>query len=428
MQWRNLFRNRQHWDWHLVLYFLNVFSVVFGYSLRGDDFQAAKLFRTALVMFSMAGIVLAQGEITYIFDKKKNWVLYLFLFLNLVVLPFSVDVTRSFERILAWIPFLIYTNYFIVYLFAHYSKDDAKIKLLQIFSLSYFYPVLVMLLTGVAFQTENVYGQSIGSYKANVIGWGCTVFIVMGFDLFANRPMVKWARYLFFAVVFLALWAIVLTGSRSSFAALALSTLVLVLRSKQISIYLKVAATICILGFAYYIIASPDSVVNLRAQYADIRKQKGEVRFKLAEQAFGIFTTNPEVLFTGFGFDNFRAGLQYYAGIRTDLASHNSYLEILFSGGLFSFLFFVISFALNALIKYIRFDSRYFIFLPTLMVIPYFESNLNAGQFLFFPWMTFLFYYIHVSSLQFPVSEMNISKKKKIKWEKSVSTDEANAY
>lgn len=428
MQWRNLFRNRQHWDWHLVLYFLNVFLVVFGYSLRGDEFQAAKLFRTALVMFSMAGIVLAQGEITYIFDKKKNWVLYLFLFLNLVVLPFSVDVVRSFERILAWVPFLIYTNYFIVYLFAHYSKDDAKIKLLQIFSLAYFYPVLVMLLTGVVFQTENIYGQSIGSYKANVIGWGCTVFIVMGFDLFANRPMVKWARYLFFAVVFLALWAIVLTGSRSSFAALALSTLVLVLRSKQISIYLKIAATICILGFAYYIIASPDSVVNLRAQYADIRKQKGEVRFKLAEQAFGIFTTNPEVLFTGFGFDNFRAGLQYYAGIRTDLASHNSYLEILFSGGLFPFLFFVIFFALNGFIKYVRFDSQYFIFLPTLMVIPYFESNLNAGQFLFFPWMTFLFYYIHVSSLQFPVAEMNIYKKKKFKWSKSVSTGETNAY
>ncbi|NBB19691.1 hypothetical protein GVN20_10045 [Runella sp. CRIBMP] len=414
MHWRNLFRNQQHWDWHLVLYFLNVFLVVFGYSLRGEEFQAAKLFRTGLVIFSLAGIILAQGEIKYIFDKKKNWVLYLFLFLNLVVLPFSVDFLRSFERIVAWIPFLIYTNYFIVYLFAHYSKDEAKIKLLQIFSLVYFYPVLVMLIAGVAFQSENVYGQSIGSYKANVIGWGCTIFIVMGFDLFANRPMAKWARNIFFLVVFLALWAIVLTGSRSSFAALALSTLVLVLRSKQISIYLKVAATLCILGFAYYIIASPDSVVNLRAQYADIRKQKGEVRFKLAEQALGIFINNPEVFFTGFGFDGFRAGLQFYAGIRTDLASHNSYLEILFSGGIFSFLCFIVFFALNALLKYVRFDSQSFVFLPALMVIPYFESNLNAGQFLFFPWMTFLFYYIHLSSLQFPVAEMNISKKKKM--------------
>ncbi|WP_428653896.1 O-antigen ligase family protein [Runella sp.] len=423
MQWRNLFRNQQHWDWHLVLYFLNVFSVVFGYSLRGDVFQAAKLFRTGLVMFSLVGVIIAQGEIKYIFDKKKNWVLYLFLFLNLVVLPFSVDFGRSFERILAWIPFLIYTNYFVVYLFAHYSKDEAKIKLLQVFSLTYFYPVVVMLVTGVAFQSENVYGQSIGEYKANVIGWGCTMFIVTSFDLFANRPMVKWARYLFFIVVFLALWAIVLTGSRSSFAALALSTVVLVLRSKQISIYLKIAAALCILGFAYYIIESPDSVVNLRAQYADIRKQKGEVRFKLAEQAFGIFTTNPEVLFTGFGFDNFRAGLQHYAGIRTELASHNSYLETLFSGGVFAFLFFVIFVALNAVIKYVRFDSRYFIFLPTLMVIPYFESNLNAGQFLFFPWMTFLFYYVHISSLQFPVAEMNISKKKKFKQEQSISTE-----
>jgi hypothetical protein len=37
------------------------------------------------------------------------------------------------------------------------------------------------------------------------------------------------------------------------------------------------------------------------------------------------------------------------------------------------------------------------------MIIPFFESNLNAGQFLFFPWMTFLFYYLHVQSGQWPI-------------------------
>lgn len=412
MQWRNVFRNQQRWDWHLVLYFFNVFLVVYGYGLRGDSFQAAKLFRTGLVIVSLAGIFVAQGKIKYIFSQGKNWVLYGFVGLNVLVLPFSVEVSRSFGRILSWIPFLVYTNYFIVYLFRYYPKDDAKVKLLQIFSLIYFYPVAVMLLTGVAFQSENVYGQYVGAYKANIIGWSCTMFLVMSFDLYANLSMSLWLRYLFFLTAFVVLWAVVLTGSRSSYAGLALSVAVLVVRSQRISIYLKIAASVCILAFAYYIITSPDSVVNLRAKYANIRRQRGEVRVKLAKEAFKVFSEYPNVLITGFGFDGFRAGLERYAGVRTELASHNSYLEVLFSGGILCFLFFLIFYVINAFLKYLRFDSKYFIFLPALMIIPYFESNLNAGQFLFFPWMTFMFYYIHVSSFQFPVEEIAISKKK----------------
>ncbi len=40
---------------------------------------------------------------------------------------------------------------------------------------------------------------------------------------------------------------------------------------------------------------------------------------------------------------------------------------------------------LNAVVKYVLYDIRRYIFLPTFMIIPFFESNLNAGQFLFSP-------------------------------------------
>ncbi len=413
MQWRGIFRNRELWDWHLMMYFLNIFLVVYGYGLRGEAFQAAKLFRTGLVVVALLGVVFAQGQVKYIFNQQKNWALYGFIGLNLIVLPFSVNVLWSFERLAAWIPFLIYNNYFIIYLFKQYSKDEAKIKLLQIFSLVYFYPVVVMFGTGMAFQTENVYGQYVGAYKANVIGWACTMFVVCSFDLYANRNMPRWLQFLFLCMALLTLWAIVLTGSRSSYVGLALSSAILIARNQKISIYFKAAALSCILAFAYYIVASPDSVVNLRSKYAGMRRQRGEIRFQLAKKAFDVFTNDPEVLFTGFGFDNFRAGLEIYADVRTDLASHNSYLEILFSGGILTFLFFLIFYVINAFWVYIRYDSPYYVFLPSLMIIPYFESNLNAGQFLFFPWMTVLFYYIHVRSLQIPVQEMSLSKTSK---------------
>lgn len=405
MQWRHVFKNQQRWDWHLVMFFLNVFAVVYGYGLRGEAFQAAKVLRVGLVMVSLGSILWTGRNKKYLFDRHKSWVLYIFLLLYFLVSPFSVDFIRSLQRLIAWIPFLIYINYFIIYLFENYSKDEAKIKLLQIFSLAYFFPVLIMLSNGVAFQTENAYGQSISNYKTNVLSWACTVFVILSFDLYTNYKMPTWLKYTFFATGVVTLWAIVLMGSRSSYASLGLSTMIVIWRSKISSIYLKGAIGVCIAGFAYYIITSPNSVVNLRSEYATIRNQRKEVRLELAEHAFQIFENNPRVFFTGFGFDNFQAGLQYYAGVQTELASHNSYLEILFSGGGITFVFFLCFFVFNAAIKYYRFDSQYFIFMPPFLIIPYFESNLNAGQFLFFPWMTFLFYYLHASSNQYTLQQ-----------------------
>ncbi|MEZ4903996.1 MAG: O-antigen ligase family protein [Spirosomataceae bacterium] len=217
------------------------------------------------------------------------------LLLNIIVLPFSIDVTRSIGRIAAWVPFVIYTNYFVVYLFTRYTKDEAKLKLLQVFCLSYFYPVALMFAYGIMFQTENIYGLTIGSYRTNVLGWACAFFILTGFDLYANYPIPKWLRLLFLITVIFSLWGVVLTGSRSSYASLALGAMVLVLRSNRVSKGLKIAAGLCILGFAYYIVNSADSVVNLRASYAEIRQQRGEIRFKLAETATNTFLDNPFV-------------------------------------------------------------------------------------------------------------------------------------
>ena len=404
MQWFDIFQDNNNksrrWDWHVVVFFLNVFLVVYGYSLRGGAFQAVKAFRTVLVVVSLLALFFGQGRVKYLLNNQKNWVLWVFIGLNLAVVPFSVEFFRSLERLLAWLPFLIYTNYFIFYLFTHYSKDEALIKLLQVFNLAYAYPVAIMFVNGVVFQAQNIYGENVGWYKANVLGWASTLFLLTGFDLYANRPMAVWLRNLFFGIAVFTLWGVVLTGSRSSYIGLAAAGGILVWRSNRISIQLKTAVLLCLFCFGYYIINSPDSVINLRAQYATMTQQKGEVRLELAQKAFELLLKFPGLIFTGFGFDNFRTGLETYGGIQTELASHNSYLELLFSSGLFVFLFFVIFMAFNALYKYVVFDSQRFVFLPMLLIIPYFESNLNAGQFLFFPWMTFLFYYVHVTSKQ----------------------------
>jgi O-antigen ligase len=407
MQWSDIFQDKtkqRQWDWHVLVFFLNVFLVVLGYSFRDAAFQIVKNFRSVLVVVSLISLFMSQGTLRYAFDEGKNWVLWVFILLNLLVVPFSVDFFRSIERLLAWLPFVIYINYFVVYLFKQYSKDEVRFKLLQIFNLAYFHPIVILFLSGAVFKTQNIYGIDVAGYRTNVLGWACTFFVLTGFDIYNNRETNVWFKRLFLAIAVLCVWGVVLTGSRSSYISLAAAGAVLVLRSNRISVQFKSVIIVFILGFAYYIITSPDSVVNLRSQYADIRQVKGEVRFELAQKAFETLLKYPSLIITGFGFDNFRAGLAEYGGVKTDLAAHNSYLELLFSTGIFCFLFFVIVLVINALVKYIKFDSQQFIFMPMLLIIPYFESNLNAGQFLFFPWITFLFFYTHLSSPQRPLA------------------------
>lgn len=127
----------------------------------------------------------------------------------------------------------------------------------------------------------------------------------------------------------------------------------------------------------------------------------------MAGLALRVLDQNPNLILTGFGYDNFRNGIKAYTGIELELPSHNSYLELLTTTGAISFLFFFFCFFLNAVVQYIWYDIKKFVYLPTLLLIPFFESNLNSGQFLFFPWMTFMFFYIHCRSPQIPFPDQN---------------------
>ena len=69
---------------------------------------------------------------------------------------------------------------------------------------------------------------------------------------------------------------------------------------------------------------------------------------------------------------------------------HNSYYEILFGVGIILFLVFLSFMMFRPLIRYIKYYAKYTLLLPPLMILPFFESNLTGGQFLFFPWFTFM--------------------------------------
>ncbi len=392
-------------DWMVVLFFLNAFLVVYGYSLRGALFQLIKFGRLGLVIISIITLFATKGGTKYVFSSHKNWVLWIFLLLNLYVLAFSVNFTKSVERILSWIPFMVYINYFITYLFRRYEKTEARMKLIRLFLLAYVFPLIIFFIYANPLVSRNIYGKSIGGYKSNVLGWSGLVFFILAIDWLINANPGGLLKKLLIGGIVFSVLALMSTGSRSSYLSMAISVMILVINSKRISLSVKGLISIFIAGVTFYTLNDPTSAINQRIEKSETQLKKGEVRFQMAQIAFEAMVENPTLLITGFGYDNFREGISVYKGVDLDLPSHNSYLELFITTGFFSFTFFLIFIVLNAIIKYILFDVRRFIFLPTFIIIPFFESNLNAGQFLFFPWMTFMFFYVHATSPQIPVRQ-----------------------
>jgi len=395
---------RSQYDRHIVLFLLNVLLVIIGYATRGAVFQFVKVSRTALLVLSLAGLFTAtQGYHRYLFRGNKSWVLWLFIMINLLAMSFSINFFKSITRVAAWLPFLIYINYFIVYLHRRYEKHQVKIKLIQLFALAYLLPLIVLFLLSNPLLNRDIYGLTIGGFKANVLGWSGAAFFVMAVDLLTHVKPKGWQKGMLVFAMVMAIITLIASGSRSGYLCIAVSLSILVLTNGKINFFLKVLVTLFIIATTYYMLADPDSTVNQRIQRSEQQLEKGEYRFQLAKTALAIMYENPHLLLTGFGYDNALEGIAHYSGILFDLPSHNSYLELFITTGFISFLFFLIFLVLNALFRYLLFDVRQFIFLPTFMIIPFFESNLNAGQFLFFPWMTFLFYYVHAGSRQYPI-------------------------
>ncbi len=376
---------------------------MFGYSLRDTPFQVVKGLRSVLVVLSLVGLFAAPGPGRYLFRSHKNWVLWVFILINLLVLAFSVNFLKSLGRIAAWLPFLVYLNYFISYLLRNYSREAARIRLFQLYSLVYLFPLLVMGVYANPIFNRNVYGFDIWGFKANALGWAGIAFFVLAVDLLMNANPPPRYKYFLIGGALFAVLALSATGSRSSYLCLAVSMVTLVVNSRRMHFLLKVLATVLIAGITAYLLGDPGSALNQRIQKSEQQLQQGESRLQMAQVALETMLDNPELLFTGFGYDNFREGIARYRGVEIDLPSHNSYLELFITTGFFSFVFFLVFMVLNALVRYLLFDVRRFIFLPTFLIIPFFESNLNAGQFLFFPWMTFLFFYVHAGARQYPL-------------------------
>jgi O-antigen ligase len=289
-----------------------------------------------------------------------------------------------------------------------YDKESILNLLLNTFNIVYALPIFSYILFGGSVQEEDIYGQVVGGFVSNHYGWASAIFLSTSMDVFKNNKSISTIRkggMVIFAL--LAFYIMAISGSRSGYLTFVLSFVLFILKTKNTSVALKMLTVILSMYVIISLYGDKDSALNRRLEKTETQLEKGDARSQSRQLGFDTMGENPISIVTGFGFFAFsQAMITLNPKVEKVVGLHNSYLELLFGSGLFIFAFFLFFFVGKTVWYFARYHSAQYIFLPPILLIPFFENNINPGHFLFFPWFAIMFYYIHFNEKQLKIETL----------------------
>ena len=131
-----------------------------------------------------------------------------------------------------------------------------------------------------------------------------------------------------------------------------------------------------------------NSVFQFLQQKNEQQLESGvEGRFDAFFVMLNYLEFNPSVWFYGVGMFNYEFLEKGGALLH---GYHNSYFDVLFGVGTIVFSFFIFFMVIWPLKIFWKTTASYSLLIFPLMIIPFFGSDLTAGQFLFFPWFAYM--------------------------------------
>lgn len=387
---------RRRVDVHLVLFGLNLVLVPLGYyfTITYNALALIKAARIVLMGASLLWLMVQWRKSRYPIRGRRHAILGAFMLANLAVMPFSVLPDLSLERFLTVAPFWIYTDVFAAYLRGRYGPQDGLRRLMWALLLVYLFPVLVFYASGNPFAKLSIYGDDSRGFVSNQFGWATALALGCLVDVWKYLGTGWWKRPLWFAVAGGCLWLLLISGSRSGYLSLGAVLLVLFLAGRNIGLLPRLGIVLGAVLAVLYLVDNTESAVNQRLRKSESQLETVEPRLLSARQAFHALDTHEERYITGVGFDLYGEAIWRITNVYPRKA-HNSYLELFVNCGAIVSLIFLLGLVVPALFRYLRYDAGDFAFVPPILIIPYFENNLGAGQFLFYPWMFLFFWYLH---------------------------------
>jgi len=376
-------------DPDFILLNINAMLVIIGYAIAVytnlESVYAMKIVKSFLLILSCVILFkdmhLNRNPIpspTFIYILIFSFWIFLMAF-------FADNVSYAITKSLNFLFPFLYLYIALHNLLNKYSALELLKAFIRTINLIYAIPVLAFLVSGVGFGEFNIYGYGGKEgqfFVSNQYGWACAVFVISAVDLWLNTRLTSLYKIFLFVGVLIALYLSLISGNRASWVSILLAMLVFILRLKNIRTDFKIIiATIPIVAIIWFY-QMPDSSLQTRLTDTENQLEKGEARFNTARLALNKFDDNKLLWITGAGMFNYEE-LIHGEGLGD---FHNSYLEVLFGGGIILFLLFINFTVFRPLYYYITYYSKYFLIIPPFFVIPFLESNLTGGQFLFFPW------------------------------------------
>ncbi|HET7115936.1 MAG TPA: O-antigen ligase family protein [Hanamia sp.] len=374
------------------LLFLNALFVIIGYAIGNwtggvltgnvSILKNVFLFGSFVYLLSSNSIINPMG----IFDSGFTPIVFGILILY-VSIGTGTD-SKGYFRVLTFFVPLVYVYLSLSYLVSKFGVSLLLSGLHWGLLLIYCVPLLIYIVSGGKIAATNIYGpggdeQAFGS---NNYGWSAAIYILAYLFVWKDVHLKKYWRIFFGFLFLIAIILFFTSANRASWLSMAVAMIPFFFKYKELNIKYKIAGILVVLGFVAYLLADPNSSLNYASNKTEKQEQVGESRFETAQVMFDQFNADKTRWITGIGMFNFnllknRDVLKGY---------HNSYYEVLFGAGIPLFLVFLSFMVLRPVVKFAKYYSKYTLLLPPLMIIPFFESNLTGGQFLFFPWFTFM--------------------------------------
>jgi len=379
-------------DWHLIIFFLNAVFVIVGYAINTYTKQAFLGPMKALRMgFIGLGLLLL---LIYFINKPSKWKYYGYEYLGLGLaiftgIFFSYQLSYSLNKVITFLFPFLYISLLFAYLKSQYTIPQIGLHLSKIFQLTYFIPVLVLVFLERGALGSTDISKSVGVFVKNHYGWATCMFLLLSADLLTNYQIGKWHRRLTYLAIPIAAIILLGSGSRSAWVSTLLATVVMLVRYDNISAGAKIFIIAAGVLAVSYFLADSNSAFYARwdkTQQQLDAKEEASGRYQWAFYAYQEFREKPTQWLTGRGLFDYK-GLIHAGGY------HNSYFEILFGCGVFVFSYFIFLFVLRPAYFFFRYYSQHFITFFPLLIIPFFESNLTGGQFLFYPWFSYMMFY-----------------------------------
>lgn len=373
-----------------LLLLFNMLLVLLTYSYNSITHQissSATLVKQLILGFSLVHVLIIKSPA----NRLKSQVILLpicIIFLSILNIKFQETFFKAITFILPY----FYIYYSINYLVSKYSFRVSLDNLITGINIIYLYPVLAYYLFDSGFKSTSIYGyREDFLFVGNHYGWSSAIFITSLPIALSILRKQKLLSFILFTSIILSVYLVIISGNRSSLFSLLLSLFFFLLKSEKsmFSSRIKqlVIPTILVL-FSFFYFSLKDekgSSVNLIKERSERQFGKGKVkeaRVLLSSYTISKFNSDPILWITGVGIFNY----SIIQGISNLAAYHNSYWEILFGCGVPIFILFLSIMVFRPL-KLLFYDlgGNYILIIP-LIIIPYFESNITGGQFLFFPW------------------------------------------